>query len=564
MKKIFFLIIPMALVTFLFEGCKNSLDLVPQDEISSKTFWTSENDARLALNGCYGYLLGDYYTFGDYYNVYKDAESDNAFAQYPWESPATAIGAGNINATIDDGYNSRYQFIRKDNYFLANINRVPMDSSLKRRFVAEVRVLRAYAYYQLAWTFGPVPLITKYSVDTADYAIKPTPESDVIQFCLSELSSAAQELPVSYPGGLNYEKGRITKGAALAIKARIELYYGMWSAAVADAQAVMGLGYKLFRVTALAAADTMDNYSRFITFSSEAAKIKFYKGLASYTQQFWAVNNDNSGVILEAQNITNSSYVYGNGLRTLLPPAALGGWSSITPTQSLVNAYWTSNGTTFTPPTPAQRATDYNNGNPDAAYFNEFKNRDTRLYASILFPSAQWNAFQTGYTFQWDKGGNNDSKTGYNFKKLVDPGYTSDDWDGPNNFPIIRYAEVLLIYAEAKNELSGPDPSIYAALDDIRDRSGMPPVDQSVYNTQDNLRQLIRNERRIELAGEGQRYSDIRRWGIADQVMHNVMDIDNDVAQQRGWKSIFVKMPYPQTALDHNPNLGAAQAAKGY
>src|SRR6185312_3520139 len=106
-----------------------------------------------------------------------------------------------------------------------------------------------------------------------------------------------------------------------------------------------------------------------------------------------------------------------------------------------------------------------------AAFYNEFKNRDTRLYASILFPSNPWNDFNAGYTFSWNGGGNNNSETGYNFKKLVDPAYIANDWDGAQNFPIIRYAEVLLTYAEAKNEQSGPDASVYAALDDIRDRS---------------------------------------------------------------------------------------------
>lgn len=556
MKKIFLVAGSLALGMLVLNSCNRDLDFVPQDQIASQTFWQSENDARLALNGCYGIL-----TFA-YTNVYTDAESDNAFAQYPWESNATVISAGNINATMDDGYNGTYQEIRKVNYFLDNINRVNMDASLKARFIAEARVLRAYAYYQLAWIFGPVPLITKYSTDPNDYAIAPTDEKDVIQFSLTELAQAAPDLPVSYSGGINNEKGRITRGAALSIKAQIELYYGMWQQAATDAQTVMGLGYKLFRVTSLTAADQADDFSQFLTFSDPAQKAKFYLGLNSYVQQFYAANNENSEVILDSEVLPNSDIT--GGLRTLLTPSDLGGWSSITPTQSLVDAYGTQSGAPYTPPSASQRAADYNNGHPDATYFNEFKERDTRLYASVLFPGNPWNAFESGYTFAWGKGGNNNSKTGYNFKKFVDPAFASQDFNDGNDFPIIRYAEILLTYAEAKNEVSGPDASIYAALNDIRDRAGMPPVDQSVYNTKDKLRDFIHNERRIELAGEGQRYSDIRRWGIAGTVMHDIHDITNDVAQQRIWSPNFVKMPYPQTALDHNPNLKAAQAAKGY
>lgn len=121
-----------------------------------------------------------------------------------------------------------------------------------------------------------------------------------------------------------------------------------------------------------------------------------------------------------------------------------------------------------------------------------------------------------------------------------------------------------LFYAEAKNEVSGPDSSVYEAINDIRDRSGMPAVDQTAYNTKEKMRELIRNERRIELAGEGQRYFDIRRWGIADQVMKTIYDITGNIAQERGWQTKFVKLPYPQAAVDKNPNLSSEQSAKGY
>ena len=563
MKNIF-LASMIVLIAIAQTGCKKTLlDKIPQDQISSSTFWTNANEARLALNGCYSYLCPNFNTTG-YYYAYDDGATDNAFAQYPWESNATPISAGDIDASIDQGYNARYTFIRRFNYFLDNVKKTPMDKDLMKRYIAEARVLRAFAYFELAKTFGPVPLIIHSYTDPLTTAVAPTPEADVISYVLTQLDSAVNDLPTTYSGGLNNETGRITSGAAWAIKARIQLNYGKWADAVESAQKVMGMGYELFRVTSLTPNDMKDDYSSLVTFANDADKQKFYKGLASYDQQFWAVNDNNPEVILQSQNITNSSYEYGNGLRTLFPPAVLGGWSSITPTQELVNAYWDRSGKAFTSPTPTERATAFNNGAPTPAFYNEFKNRDTRLYASILFPSNPWNDFNAGYTFSWNGGGNNNSETGYNFKKLVDPAYTANDWDGPNDFAIIRYAEILLIYAEAKNEVSGPDASIYAALDDIRDRAGMPPVDESVYNTQDKLREFIHNERRIELAGEGQRYSDIRRWNIAKDVMHDIYDLKNNPVQKRVWKSNFNLMPYPQSALDHNPNLKEAEAAKGY
>ncbi len=559
MKYISYKIAAILAITVLVGCTDSSLDKLPQDQISSSTFWTSEKEARLALTGCYAYLEGGYY------NAYNDGASDNAYAQYPWEGTATSISAGDIDAlSVDQGYKSRYTAIRQFNYFLDNVGKTPMSEDLKKRFIAEARVLRAMTYFELARYFGSVPLIKNAYTDPLETALVPTPEADVIAFVLSELTSVADQLPANYAGGVNNETGRITTGGAWAMKTRVELHYGKWNEAVISAQRVMGMGYQLFRVTALSAKDTQDDYSSFVTFANAAEKEKFYKGLASYEQQFWAANESSKEVILASQNITNSSYEYGNGLNTLLPPSDLGGWSSITPTVDLVNAYWDKNGNSFTSPTATQRAANYNNGTPNAAYYDEFKNRDTRLYASILFPSNPWGQFNAGYAFEWGKGGNNNSKTGYNFRKLIDPAYASSEWDGAQDFQIIRYAEILLSYAEAKNEASGPDASIYNALNDIRNRAGMPAVDQAVYSTKDKLRQLIRNERRIELAGEGQRFQDIRRWNIADAVMKNTYDITNNIVQERNWDAKFIKMPYPQSAIDHNANLKEAQAAKGY
>lgn len=106
---------------------------------------------------------------------------------------------------------------------------------------------------------------------------------------------------------------------------------------------------------------------------------------------------------------------------------------------------------------------------------------------------------------------------------------------------------------KAKNENSGPDATIYDALDLIRNRVGMPVIDRNLINNQDQLRDLIRNERRIELAGEGYRWDDIRRWNIEEQVMTDIYSIDNDLTQERRWEPKFSRFPYPQVAVDRIP-----------
>lgn len=546
-------------------GCsKKSLDFTPQDQLESSSFWKSARDVELALNGCYAYFSNAYS------KAYDDAASDNAYLQYPWESSAARIASGDINATFDAGYANGFQYIRRYNYFLDNVGKAQMDETLKARFIAECRVLRAVTYFDLVRTFGPLPLLKEYyNTEPLSTAVSPSTESEVVNFCIAEINDAVSKLPAQYNGGSPNQKGRITSGAANALLTRMQLHYGMWADAAASAQKVMAAGYQLFRKETLDASDMADDYSGFVTFANNSAKEKFYKGLASYQQQFWIANENNSEVIISSQNISeNISYApFGNGLRLLFTNGVMGGWSSITPTQDLVNSYWSISGNAYTPPAAANRAALFNRGGvPSPAFFDEFKNRDTRLYASILFPGETWNQYKDGFIFNWVGGGSSNSMTGYNFRKGYDIKSleSSYEFDAAEDFPILRYAEILLSYAEAKNELSGPDASIYTALNDIRDRAGMPAIDPAIYNSKDKLRELIRNERRIELAGEGQRYFDIRRWNIAASVMKTTYDISNAPVQERVWQDRFKLMPYPQTALDRNANLQPAQKAKGY
>jgi hypothetical protein len=202
---------------------------------------------------------------------------------------------------------------------------------------------------------------------------------------------------------------------------------------------------------------------------------------------------------------------------------------------------------------PAVRANLLKNNDP--AFANEYKNRDPRFYATVQFVGSPWNNIEKEYEFAWNGGGNNNSSTGYNFRKMVDPEIYKAQLDNYSNVILIRYAEILLTYAEAQNELTGPDASVYQALNDIRNRAGMPAVDAVKYGDKTSLRELIRRERRIELALEGQRYMDIRRWKIAPQVMKNITDIRNTLAQKRVWTDKLYLMPVPQSQMDLSNNI---------
>lgn len=516
---------------------KDFLERPPLNELSEDTFWKREADVYQAVMGVYAKLPGDGI-------IYDDGSTDNAHVQNAWEGTASSVSAGTMSSTEDAGWD--FKDIRRQNYFLENADKVTVISpELLARYKAEVRFMRAFSYFRMMSVFGDVPLITKV-LALGEENVPRTPKKQVLDFILSELDAVSNILPAKYAGGKPNEKGRVTRGAALALKARAYLYDGQYQQAADAASEVMGLGYKLFRTTEVEKNDALDDYTKWVDFTDDIDKTNFLLGLRNYERLFHQKSEGNDEVILDRQYIPQ---IDANQLNTLLLPATLGGWSSVTPTQSMVDAYDDyKTGEAIVPVDPAQRAAWY--ANDKVAFAKEYKNRDPRFYASILFDGAEWNGIEAKYTFKWTNG-NNLSRTGYNFRKMVDPvAYGPPSIDNHANVILIRYAEILLTYAEAKNEVSGPDNTIYEALDLIRQRSGMPSVNRGKYASRETLRAFIRAERRVELALEGQRYMDIRRWKIAPDVMKSITDVKNSQIQQRVWSDKLYYMPVPQLEMD--------------
>lgn len=520
--------------TLLFGACsKDFLDRTPVNKIPEEEFWRTENDVKLAVNAIYGKLSD---------GMYDDGATDLVHAQYPWESASTAISAGSLGADIDAGWS--YIPIRTCNYFLENVDKAIMDETLKERYKAEVRFIRAYLYIPMVEKFGDIPLVTKV-LTKEESNVPRVAKKEVLDFLFKELQEVSTKLPVSYSS----EKGRITKGAALALQSRLYLMENNWEQAARTAQEVMGLGYKLFQVSAESELNKKDNYAQFVDFENADDEHKFRLGLRSYEGIFQVENEGNDEVILDRQYIRVAQPQSNN---TLLVEGSVGGWSSLTPTQNLVNLYVNyKTGEPVNPVSAEVRAAHYAKADK-ADFVKEFKNRDPRFYASILFETAPWNALTQdgGYQFTWSSGKSNMSITGYNFRKLVDPTSSREQIDSYANVILIRYAEVLLNYAEAQNEKSGPDATIFDALDQLRVRAGMPKVDRSTYGSQSKLRDLIRNERAVELVLEGVRYYDIRRWKTAPNVMKNIYDVKNGLAQERIWNDRLYLMPVPQSQID--------------
>ncbi len=462
------LIILSGLLAVLACSCKDYLDLQPLNQYSETTLWTGVNDAVAACNACYSQFEDGQWV------TYMDVASDNGHNPYPWEGWQEF---GNMQLLTANTYGPKFNFttITQCNWFLENIDKAPIDETLSARLKGEVRFIRAYEYFERSQLYGDFPLVTKMLTTEEANAVEMTPKADIVQFILTELEAIIPDLPKTYEES---DQGRITRGAAWALKARVELFNEKYAESAVSSQNVMDLGvYSLF---------------------------------PNYQDLFRITNENNSEIILDREYLGTDPKLT-LGVMVLVPEDAPGGgWSSVNITQALVDTYEMSNGKTIDDPTSG-----YDIDHP-------FLNRDPRLLQTIIVPGAQY----AGIIFNPMDPNSLDYWPTYNYTGYVGQKYThylsdfTDIYNTGLNIPLIRYAEVLLTYAEAKIELNQIDNSVYDAIDQVRLRAGLPAVDHSKYSTQEQMRELVRRERRVELALEGLRWYDIQRWKIGEQVMN--------------------------------------------
>ncbi len=482
MKNLFFSIIVLSLLA----SCKkNFLDVVPRDKVSDATFWRNETDANAAAAGVYSYWS---YPFDDGVNnipsralFLGDAWSDDATTSNFWNGFWYNTWSGNVSpqdATINNYWIALYGVIRKANVFLANMDKPVMDETARKRLIAEVKFIRAYEYLLLLNTWGGVPIVDKPLETTELFLARSTPD-EVRNFILKDLDDAIPDLV------LTPEKGRIKKGAALALKARTLLYGKRWTEAAAAAKQVMDLGvHDLFQT---GAGD-------------------------GYQKQF--LTDENIEVL--------ASWKYDIAQRPNEKPALIATWQGwgegnlVSPTQALVDAYDTYD----------RNIDELIPANPAAP----FVNRDPRLNYTVVAGIG--------------------SSTDYGIKKFLGT-------DAGSENVIIRYAEVLLTYAEAKIEDNDIDASVLDAINRVRARAyGVDLANIAAYPevttlVQSDLLKIVRNERRVELAMEGLRWYDITRWGIANTVMNGpVLGANGLVSKTRTFAERDNLRPIPQQQID--------------
>ncbi len=528
MKKI---ILGLTLTMGLVSCGDNFLDVAPKDKLSDATFWQSEKDVDMALNGCYkGWEAITNI-------VFLDAASDNGYEQFNYNFQE--IGNGQILPTSSPGLNAtwvdgnattwfRYDRIRKYNNFLEKIENVEMDESKKDQYKAEVRFLRAYDYFNKVMFYGDIPLIDKVITSAEEANLSRTPKAEVEDFILKELEAVAAILPVQ---NMLESSGHITKGAALALKARLELYLGKYEQAQNSAETVINMScYELY---------------------------------PDYEELFWpSAESSNKESILEVQYMKND---YSSMLPQLTLPATEGGWSALNALWSFVDAFQVDNGKFIDEP---------NSGyNPD----EPFKHRDPRLTKIVLCPGEEYNGrfynpldkFIDGQSDRKNLDYHEEaaaSRGGLLVKKYTYPMSVVDANNHDGNAIVIRLPEMYITFAECALQTGKDKGKALNYINKIRNRVGMPDATELT-------ERLVRYERRVELAFEGLRYFDLKRWDLGPTLLNGwaIGSRNGTIDSKTGkvtWGDGHIKLeerifqaqrnyllPIPQTELDRNPNM---------
>lgn len=575
-------------------GCKKDfMNLQPLDKFSDEAVWKDPALVQTFVNNIY---LGVPHGFSNImmssmvdesmYNADFGSSNVTKSLVTPSDLSIFDVGFWSGNRQRMMNWTNVYRFVRPANVFFEKIEQVPFEKVAdKNRMKGEVYFLRAYLYNNLVSMYGGVPIIKKSFGLTDEFMVTRDSYENSVKAIVSDLDSAALLLPLSHSG---INKGRATKGAALALKSRVLLsaasdlfntngawaggfankeligYVGgdraaRWQAAKDAAKAVIDLGvYSLYQPNPATTEQASKNYGD-IFLAKETSEDIFVRYFTAKVDESW--DGYNPGL-------------YNN-------PNGWHGWGSNTPLQQFVDLYEMKDGTKFDWTNVAHKSAPY-------------ENRDPRFYASILFNGAKWRPrqadaagrdpigiVQTAYYVKPDgsvlpgldtRNGPledwNGTYTAYYMRKFIDPSVNAQYDKQEQPWRYIRYSEVLLNYAEACLGL-GQETEAKTTLNMIRKRAGMPDITE----TGAALINQYRNERSIELAFEDLRYFDVRRWMTAPQAYQDAKGVDIRqkidaagahigaptytiiTAQSRAWNPRFYFFPIKLDEINRNNKL---------
>lgn len=478
-------------LTALVAGCSADLALTDPSRRTTDTFWQNQTDAISGLNAVYNGLQNDG-VFGRWIYLPSDGRTDVATSRSPWTDlqnwTKTVLISSNFGPS-SQVYSEHYQGIYRANQVLANVPNITMDEAVKKRVLAEAKFLRGVYYYNLALLFGNVPVVTQ-PARAGDFPAT-SPQAEVYAQVIKDATEAAADLPVRSAYAPN-DMGRATKGGALALAAEAQLQLKKWPDAAALFQQVVESGE--------------------------------YRLAPSFAENFRVEGDNNSEGVFEVQfggPSVVASGTRGEGISKLVGPPGIG-FTDVQPSEWYFQQFFVEGG----------------GGNPDP-----------RLDATLFYNrpggmDVHGQPFATRYPSGFK---DTDIDHSYFWKKQGEYYLPTQEWDNAINVKVIRYAGVLLMYADALNE-AGRTSEAATYVNQVRTRVGLPPV---VAVTQAAMRAAIEHEMLMELGWENTRLAYLTRHDMFKKEL---------LLPREAKFSFFVNgqselLPIPQTERDLNPNI---------
>ena len=572
MKKILIYLSLFLFTSVTFTGCYD-LDTYPGDKVNQSLFYKTEEHAKQGLMGIYGMLrLNE--AFG--YQFCFDHLGDIA---YGYNYYMMFLGTyTERDGTIQSTWQTFYDGIQRSNSFISAVSEMGvLTDEQKNQYIAEAKFLRGLFYFTLMDLYGGVPYYDETTNVNKDYLNMKKPrssEEEIRSYILNDLNEAIKYLPVQHAAA---EYGRVTKGAAYALRGKVYLYNQEWQNAIADFEEIVN--------------NKSNDYG--------------YALDPDYAHVFKLYNGDRSPeMVFAIQNKSGVGTEYGMQLQALMGSrSAFGGcWNNTVPSNQLVDMYEFKDGRPFN---WDEIFSGYSNMTPDerkelfsveldpsgavaglrnadtTKILDAYENRDPRLMATVIVPYSIYKgcigktkprdmlfALDHNLTGNENAGTirNNKGWVSYLYRKFVVEydlgGAISDRIHTPFEFPLIRYADVLLMLAEAYNENNQLDKAI-VEFNKVRARVNMPGLNSGpewmAVGSKEQMQERIRKERAMEFAGEGLRFSDLRRWGweVASKALKGVdaVNIYGELLYTHEFTERDMLWPIPGVERERNKEL---------
>ena len=561
-------------IAILLAGCEK-LDYAPGDQMSEQTFWKTEDHARQAAVGMYAAMKADW-CFGLEFTF--DMCSDLADGTTPWADISRGTTFASNSSGVQNHWQYLYELVHRTNTVIRNVKDMPIRQETIDRVTGEAKFLRAMAYFRMLNCWGGVPYYDETCDINKEFSHLNAPRcsaEEIRNHVLDDLTEAIRLLPVKWDAA---DLGRATKGAAYALRGKVYLFDRQWEKAKSDLEEVvynknLNYGYSLH-----------PDYNELF---------RLYNGNQS-PEMIFSIQSIDGNVAGYALNIVG---YFGNKSTMRLIAS-----NSIVPSTTLVDMYENLDGSPFD---WDDIFPGFNKGGSEVRrnymcvvinqestqvvdllecdttkVLDAYHLRDPRLCLNVITPYSHYLGTDAGSNpmdkqfvlADASKGGapmeamafirNSEGWNSYFWRKWIPTGNLDGYWGEynrtPYEFPLIRLGDVILMLAEAYNECGETDNAI-TEINKIRSRAGMPELNSGpswlAVGGQEQVAERIRRERAFELAGEGQRYWDLRRWGLLEASVKNATDIFGDLMYTRSYQSRHELWPIPLVELERNPNL---------